>query len=307
MGHRKRYIPPGLHDLLRQQAGVISREQATVWLPARCLQRLVAEEQWFRIGHGLYSLRREPSWLGWAWAGLLIGGSRAVIGGAAALYLAGLLTEEPEPITIFSPAHRFRKLPRQLRLVQVARPGRGEPSCEPLDEAFIDAWSELSEGEFLVVLGQAIQQRRTAPKVLLDSLAERSRCPRRRRLSQVLSQAQAGLRSPLEVLYRDDVERAHGLPAARRQVRLPGGLADVLYEECLLVVELDGRTGHADGLFRDMRRDNRNAALGLLTLRFGWADVHGDPCGVAAQVAATLQVRGWRGEPVGCRRCRRAA
>jgi hypothetical protein len=35
-------------------------------------------------------------------------------------------------------------------------------------------------------------------------------------------------------------------------------------------------------------------------LRYGWRDVVGDPCGVAAQVAVLLTARGWSGTPQPC-------
>jgi hypothetical protein len=48
------------------------------------------------------------------------------------------------------------------------------------------------------------------------------------------------------------------------------------------------------------RRDNRSTVSGKATLRYGHAEVFGDPCGVAAEVAAVLQAHGWAGQ---MRRC----
>ena len=44
-----------------------------------------------------------------------------------------------------------------------------------------------------------------------------------------------------------------------------------------------------------MRRDNAAAVDGRTVLRYGWADVAGRPCEVAAQVADVLRAAGWRG------------
>ena len=63
-----------------------------------------------------------------------------------------------------------------------------------------------------------------------------------------------------------------------------------------------GRSGRS-GAFRDMRRDNRATVDSLATLRYGYADVSGDPCGVAEQVAAVLQLRGWPGALLPCPDC----
>lgn len=53
-------------------------------------------------------------------------------------------------------------------------------------------------------------------------------------------------------------------------------------------------------MFRDTDRDNAATLTGAATLRFGWMAVVGQPCGVAAQVATLLRLRGWLIDP---RRC----
>lgn len=57
-----------------------------------------------------------------------------------------------------------------------------------------------------------------------------------------------GVHSNLEYRYVRDVERAHGLPTARRQARTTRGSRaqyfDNLYEEHGVAVELDGRAAH---------------------------------------------------------------
>jgi hypothetical protein len=49
-----------------------------------------------------------------------------------------------------------------------------------------------------------------------------------------------------------------------------------------------------------MRRDNAAVVDGRRVLRYGWADVAGQPCAVAAQVATVLRASGWSGT---ARRC----
>jgi very-short-patch-repair endonuclease len=116
------------------------------------------------------------------------------------------------------------------------------------------------------------------------------------------------VRSPLELTYLRDVERAHGLNALVKR-QLPSrdlkAVRDVWYVDFGVVVELDGRLGHSGlGRFRDLNRDNLASLDGLLTLRFGAGDLHGRPCEVAAQVARGLQQRGWTGLATRCRHCR---
>jgi hypothetical protein len=96
------------------------------------------------------------------------------------------------------------------------------------------------------------------------------------------------------------VERAHGLPRAGRQVRVVRGgrvcYLDNLYGEVQVGVELDGVVAHPPGeRWRDFQRDNAGVVDGIVTLRYGWADVTGRPCEVAGQVAAVLRGRGWAG------------
>src|SRR6516162_6123701 len=62
---------------------------------------------------------------------------------------------------------------------------------------------------------------------------------------------------------------------------------DNLYEEFGVGVELDGTAAHpADEQWRDKRRDNANAIGGIITLRFGFADLGDRRCETAANVAA---------------------
>jgi hypothetical protein len=52
--------------------------------------------------------------------------------------------------------------------------------------------------------------------------------------------------------------------------------------------------------FRDLRRDNAAMLAGDRVLRYGWRDVTGRPCTVAAQIAIVLRRQGWTGSPHRC-------
>lgn len=106
-----------------------------------------------------------------------------------------------------------------------------------------------------------------------------------------------GVLSALERRYRRDVEHAHGLPAAKRQVRTRLGsrsaYLDNLYAVFCLIVELDGLEWHpAAERWLDIRRDNVHASSGFVTLRYNWADVTVRPCEVASEVARCDLVAG---------------
>ncbi|HEY0716657.1 MAG TPA: hypothetical protein VGD68_03500 [Streptosporangiaceae bacterium] len=120
-----------------------------------------------------------------------------------------------------------------------------------------------------------------------------------------LADVQQGVRSNLEHRYVRGVERPHELPRAQRQVRMVRAgrvcYLDNLYPAWLAGVELDGLVAHPPGeRWRDFRRDNAGAADGVITLRYGWADVTGRPCEVAGQIAEVLSRRGWTGSARAC-------
>ncbi|MFF0342216.1 hypothetical protein [Kribbella sp. NPDC004875] len=142
------------------------------------------------------------------------------------------------------------------------------------------------------------------PARLLSELDRLHRLPRRGLLAEVLRDAAEGTESFLELVYLRRVERAHGLPIARRQVRVAGERG-VVYRDTEydynLIVELDGRAGHEDARsrWRDMTRDNAALLADKATLRFGYQIVS-DPCAAAIQVATVLRSRGWPASPTPC-------
>lgn len=152
----------------------------------------------------------------------------------------------------------------------------------------------------------AVQRRRTTPRRLAAALRARSRQPERALVTDLLTETGLGIESPLEHRYLHGVERRHALPRGVRQVRRRGrtGRRDVGYPEFGVLVELDGLQGHTgEGRFRDFRRDNEALVDGLITLRYGWADITERPCAVAVQIATVLGHRGWQGSPHPCLDC----
>jgi hypothetical protein len=78
--------------------------------------------------------------------------------------------------------------------------------------------------------------------------ASHSCMPRRSALAFALADVADGVLSPLEYRYVRNVERAHGLPTAKRQVLIVRGgqrqYLDNLYQAFGLGVELDGQAYH---------------------------------------------------------------
>lgn len=154
-------------------------------------------------------------------------------------------------------------------------------------------------------ISRAVGRGLTSPQSLSKALSQRSRIRWRAWITGALEDAADGVHSPLERNYVHGVERAHGLPTARRQAKRRHGSGtrylDNLYEEYSLSVELDGSAAHpAEGRWRDTHRDNANRIQGVETLRYGWPDTTENRCRTAAEIAAALRRRGWKGTLRAC-------
>jgi hypothetical protein len=152
---------------------------------------------------------------------------------------------------------------------------------------------------------RAIGRRRTTADRIRQAIDYRKKMRWRRELAVALGDAGDGALSLLEYRYIYQVERPHGLPAARRQARIrqrtSNRYLDNLYEEFGVCAEVDGTAAHpADEQWRDKRRDNANAVRGIVTLRFGLLDLGDRRCATAADVAAVLCMRGWPGAARPC-------
>lgn len=307
-------VPASLSRLASFQAGVVSREQALEsGLSRHALPRLVRETFWRQVCRGIYLIDGRLDWEALAWSGILVAGESSRLGGLAAGYACRLVDEAPDLIEIWLPDRGDlpRRQPASMtwcfrrEAAGVRARSVGSPPRLGVENTVLDLVSASTSQQAVGWVSTAVQRRLTTPRRLLATLDQRDASRHRNLLRSVLLDVATGAESPLEVAYLRKVERAHALPRARRQAQQRGTRIDVLYEEFGLVVELDGRLGHTgSGRFRDMARDNRSAGAGLLTLRYGWSDVDGQPCRVALQVERMLALRGWAGQLTPCLRCR---
>ena len=168
-----------------------------------------------------------------------------------------------------------------------------------LSSTFDDAFSWLARG---------CGRRLVTPQLIRAAVGTRRRLRWRDEILNALPLIADGVHSNLEFRYVNDVETAHGLPVATRQARLVretplprSHYLDNLYELFGVAVELDGSAAHpVEDRWQDIHRDNFCAGLGIVTLRFSWADVTRRPCAVAADVGQVLARRGWPGHPHRC-------
>lgn len=277
----------------------------------RSAERLVHQRSWVRLATGVYQVGGlgDPSWAGLAWAGLLLGGHRARLGFEAAGHLWKIVDEPPVDITVLVPhgrpiADSGRWVFRQERSANRSPRSPGSPPRTTIEDTVVDLCSQADARALPGLLTKAVQGRRTTAQRILARVDDRARVRHRELLREMLTDVAQGAESPLELRYLTEIERPHGLPRAKRQVRSRNGkeIRDLLYEEWATIVELDGRV-HIAGRFRDMERDNAALLGGDVTLRYGWPDVTERPCAVAWEVAALLIRRGWTGVPTRCRLC----
>lgn len=313
----RQQVPPGLRELALHQAGVVSREQALgQGFTDGGVARQIREGSWQRAASGIYLTAPGPlSWEANAWAGVLVGGDAARVGGLAAAHLHRLVIEAPMPIEILVPGWTrprvtgpwvFRRETRNARQAATV----GSPPRLTVEDTVLDliADPDCDARTAINWVTMAVGARRTTPERILRAAEHRHFVRQRELLLSILDDVKLGVRSPLEHDYLHRVERPHNLPEGRRQAGRRRTEVDVLYEEFGLIVELDGKLGHEGlGRFRDMRRDNASTTDGLATLRYGKADVAGIPCEVANEVGTNLMLRGWNGPKTRCPYCSRVA
>jgi hypothetical protein len=240
------------------------------------------------------------------WAAVLRAGPNAVLSHQSSAELIGLVDEADPLIHVTVPSdRRVRRIPGvavhySLRVDEARHPLRKPPQTR-VEETVIDlTQTSASLEQAIGWIARACGRRLTRPERVAAALHVRKKVRWREALLAAVGDVAAGNHSSLELRYLRDVERAHGLPNGSRQhavVRRGGRFyEDVRYAGFGLVVELDGRAAHPDeARWRDMRRDNAAVVDGRQVLRYGWADVAGQPCAVAAQVVVVLRTAGWRG------------
>ena len=300
------------------QSGVISRGQLLdLGLSATQAKADVNTGRWQRVFPGVYATFTGPIGIhSHVWAALLYAGGGAAASQGTALWLWKLADEPPAVVDVVVPESRRvlrqpgLRIHRRRTLNQPDVSSLIHPSAQPprlrVEEAVLDSCGAVPAPAAIDLVLRATQRRTTTADRLRRSMQQRPRQRWRSLLLDVLAEVQVGVASNLELAYRRSVEQRHHLPVGTRNEAEDGRSGshwyrDVRYRTWHVIVELDGREAHPVGeVFRDMRRDNVAAVAGDTSLRYGWRDVVGDPCGVAAQVGAVLRLGGWAGSPRKC-------
>jgi predicted transcriptional regulator of viral defense system len=305
-------IPDGIAELALRQAGSISRQQLLdAGLNPQLIIRRIERNRWQQLYRGVYAtFTGPPPRETWLWAAVLRAGNGAVLSHQTAAELHGLVDAPAESIFVTVPSTRRITTPGIVirmsgRIAEATQPNR-EPPRTTLEETVLDlAQLARSFDDACGWITRACGRRLTTEEKLRAALASRKKMRWRTELDDVLAAVGDGIHSVLEYRYVRDVERAHGLPRSRHQIRvvIDGKTVyrDAYYEEYQVAVELDGRLAHPDDeRWRDSQRDNKARAQGVQTCRYGWRDVYGNPCETALLQAQILRQHGWRGSPRPC-------
>jgi hypothetical protein len=306
-------LPLGLRELLDVQAGVLARWQASgLGLDLQAMEARVRSGRWQRVYLGVYAaftgpLARDAQ----LWAAVLRAGPQAMLSHQTAAELDGFAPRMSRLIHVTIPsAQQIVKLPgvalpRSGRVDLARHPARTPPRTRVEETALDLAQTARTFDDAFGWISRPCNGRLTTPLLIRAAMQSRDRIRWRAELDRALSDIADGVMSALENRWVRDVERAHGLPAARRQVLIiRDGMRcylDNLYREFGVGVELDGQAYHpAEERWLDIGRDNALAAEGILVLRYGWADVCDRACVTAVQFGEVAVRRGWTGS---LRRC----
>ncbi|RQO50782.1 hypothetical protein DBV08_04945 [Rhodococcus sp. KBW08] len=332
-----------LQTVVDAQHGLVSHTQLhAIGFPRSRVKQRVEVGRWQTVLHGVYSVTTGPlTRHAVLEAALLYGGGSSMLShhtaaeewsmrrpdstapvhitvpygksaiSQAATFVRGLGAERhPSPLigTVLHPgvvvhrsrAHRHIGVDAQM------------PRTSKADTALDLAVAEPTPREAYVCLITTVTNGRIRLTDIRRRMEERSPRRYRKALDSAVKLLADGVQSTLEYHYAVDVEQAHGLPSARRQlpVRVDGR---TLYEDCdysevgvSLTVRLDGRWAHsmAEVAFRDRRRDNAAELAGRPRLVYGFDEVVKTPCEVAREVETVLRRGGWErtGENP-CRAC----
>jgi hypothetical protein len=313
MDQRHGAVPAAVAEIVDRQCGAVAARQLVDGGVARqYAEDQVRSRRWQRPHRGVYVVFTGPlPRLTQVWAALLRAGPGAAASHQTAAELDGLCAERDHRVHVTAPVTR-RVLGRRdgmvvhyaHRLPQSRHPSKSPPRTRIEDTVLDLVDVSRTAGEVEGWLTAACEKRLTTPDRLAASLTSRKKISWRPMLEASLLDVAEGARSPLELAFLRNVERAHGLPRGERQLRWAGRRViwiDVDYLLFRTRVELDGQLGHqGEGRFRDRRRDNRSIVGRIWSLRYGFAETFGSPCDVAAEVAIVLSDRGWTGTPRSC-------
>jgi hypothetical protein len=304
-------LPRECRRLLVRQGGVLTIGQAVeAGLTAETVRNHVRAGRWRVMHRGVYTASNGPvTRQAEFWGALLRAGSEAVLSHQTAAELYGLHDVSSRLIHLTVPhesnPERCGRIPgviihRSRSLARTRHPVLTPPRTR-VEETVLDLMGCARDfDEAYAWICRAIGRRLTTADRILTASKARTRIRWRDDIELALGYAKGGALSRLELRYLRGVEGPHGLPTAKRQVRIGQATGnrylDNLYEEYRACVEIDGTAAHPeDEQWQDKNRDRWNSVHEKIeTIRIGIPDLLNQQrqCETAADVARWLTGRG---------------
>jgi hypothetical protein len=312
--------PDAWHALRREQHDVVTVEQLyRQGFTDRAIECQIAAGRWQRLHRGVYVLHNGPVSLDARRIGAILacrGG--ALLSHETAGELWGMVpadAERPIHVTVRYGNSAMRvdglHIHRSRAFAHIGAPGLAPPRTDRV-HTILDLVATAPDLADATRLAHDLAVRHRIHPAALETAAELRRPVRHRRaVADAISLMRDGIDSMLELRYREDVERAHGLPIGTRQepVMVDGvrRFEDVVYDLPLgrAIVRLDGYGSHSDKLtaLTDRRRTVAAAMDDATAVPYGWFEVSKAACRTAREVETILRRIGWSAPFCRCPRC----
>src|SRR5664279_3714027 len=285
----------GLDETLKEQGGVIRRDQAIVAgvRPTR-IDDLIRRGRWLRVLPRVYGVAVDPSdpvsriRACWLWAG-----DRSTVAEQAAAWWLGLSRTPPTVITVIVPLHTRRSAQLGVRIVRAE-----VRACDVEFENWIRVTSAARTGLDLARRGlrdeleTVLRVRRMDPGRLNQSLTLGRGRRGQLRARKAVDEVATNPWSAAERLAHRHLRDA-GITGwtANPPIRLRCGVRypDIAFEDIKLAVEIDGREHHSGRRDFEMSRMRHNQFVeaGWTILQFTWKDVTENPGAMVAIIRST--------------------
>ena len=250
------------------------------------LENAVRRGEVIRLLPGLYAAElHADSWLVRAKAALEWAPD-AVLSGASALFACGALPDPPTRIELVVPRNARRRYPpwvaaRRTDLILPAVSWRGDhKALHPAYAVALGYGAQPPERRAEIVYA-AVRTRRVTSEEIALAVHSLPRIRDRAGVLRRAAMAAGGIESFLEERGARSVLIGPELAGLVRQHRLTVGgsvmRVDAFHGPTLTAFEFDGARFHEPRRLEDARRDALLATAGVLTIRFGYADVMNRP------------------------------
>jgi very-short-patch-repair endonuclease len=280
-----------LNDLLRTHDGVLTKAQAKrAGLSQDAINRRIRSRHWKRCAPGVYFVNDRPfTDAARIRAAVLSYGEHAAASGLAAAWWLGLTKFAPDVVEVTVPRNSHGRCHEGSRVRRRnLKPGDviEHNGLRVTSLALTVVEAAVRRGGGPQLMDQALQRHTELPKLWAAHLRNKGRwgSPRARMLLQA---AEEGTRSAAERLFAKLLRQA-GITGWKANQKLLGYEVDFLFEDALLVVEVDGWAHHADPetFRRDRVKQNALIRGRYRVLRYTWIDLAEYSDRVVAEIRA---------------------